>query len=58
MKFRQKPVVIDAERFDPENSELPFKGSGNPCCYVLGIEPLGFNHHGPLAELHWLVSSC
>ena len=33
MKFRQRPVVIEAERFDPENSELPFKGSGNPCCY-------------------------
>lgn len=30
--FRKKPVVVEAERFDPEHLPLPFGGRGNPCC--------------------------
>lgn len=28
MKFRKKPVVIEAERFTPENAPLPFAAQG------------------------------
>lgn len=36
MKYRKKPVVIEAERFWPKTSRLPFQDDGAPCCYVDG----------------------
>jgi hypothetical protein len=33
MKFRKKPVVIEAESFDPYGPSLPFSGRGNPCAF-------------------------
>ena len=33
MKFRKKPLVIEAERFNASNRPLPFSGRGDPCCY-------------------------
>jgi len=33
MEYRKKPVVIEAEPFDPEKYDLPFSGRGDPCCY-------------------------
>ena len=32
MKYRKRPVVIEAEQFDPVYQDLPFKGRGDPCC--------------------------
>jgi hypothetical protein len=31
MKYRKKPVVIEAEEFNPEALPLPFSGRGDPC---------------------------
>ena len=33
MKYVKKPVVIEAELFDPANAPLPFSGRGDPCCF-------------------------
>lgn len=32
MKYRKKPVVIEAEPFDPQRLPLPFSRRGDPCC--------------------------
>jgi hypothetical protein len=32
MKFRKKPVVIEAECFLGPDFPLPFSGRGDPCC--------------------------
>ena len=32
MKYRKKPVVIEAEVFDPVHADLPFSRRGDPCC--------------------------
>jgi hypothetical protein len=33
MKFRKKPVVIEAEKFDPDHLPLPFFKRGDPCMF-------------------------
>jgi len=33
MKYRKKPVVIEAEPFDGNYLPLPFSGRGDPVCY-------------------------
>jgi hypothetical protein len=33
MKYRKKPVVIEAEPFENLNAPLPFSGRGDPVCY-------------------------
>lgn len=32
MKYRKKPVVIEAEEFHEARAALPFSGRGDPCC--------------------------
>jgi len=56
MRFRKKPVVIEAEVFDPVTNRLPFSGRGDPC--ALGpagwyIETLEGNHR--LTEGDWVI---
>jgi len=33
MRYRKKPVVIEAEQFDISKLPLPFSGRGDPCCF-------------------------
>ena len=33
MKYRKRPVVIEAEEFQPETLPLPFSGRGDPCLF-------------------------
>lgn len=37
MRFRKKPVVIEAEQFLPDTLPLPFSGRGDPMCFVDGV---------------------
>ncbi len=36
MKFRKKPVTIEAEEFKPDTLPLPFRAQG-VCCYENGL---------------------
>ena len=48
MKFRKKPVVIEAEQFLPDTSPLPFSGKGDPMEFDGGqwiIRTLEGPHH-------------
>lgn len=53
MKFRKKPVVIEAECFLGPDFPLPFSGRGDPCCY--GAHPNDAHGTGnPVWQIHTL----
>jgi len=57
MKFRKKPIVIEAEQFMENRLPLPFSGRGNPCCFSLEkgwyIFTLEGNHN--LIDKDWVI---
>lgn len=42
MRFRSKPIEIEAECFRPHEGPLPFSGRGDPCLFG----PYGDGRHG------------
>lgn len=49
MKFRKKPVVIEAEQFNSATRPLPFSGRGDPCCFD--------DERGTRAQSYWYVQT-
>jgi hypothetical protein len=56
MKFRKKPVVVEAEQFQPETEALPFADKS-----AVGLDEIGWyvttahGHRTPIAPGDWII---